>query len=769
MTVKWSLLGGLVASLSLFTVGCGDDGDPGDGGALDGSAGDAGPARDADGTDAGGDAGEGRPARCGNMMVEGDEECDDGNDSDDDECLGDCTLACGDGVVSSVETCDTAIAEGEPGACPSECDDGVACTTDSRAGADCTVQCEFGPITAAVDGDGCCPEGLDATDDDDCEAVCDNGVVEPGEACDTAIAEGEPGACPTACDDLELCTTDALLDAGTCDARCEFTPITEAADGDMCCPEGESLLTDADCPVACGDGVRSAGEACDTGIAAGAGSCPTACDDGSVCTADALVNPGTCAATCTSTAITDPIDGDGCCPPGETIMTDSDCTATCGDGAVTGGETCDTAIATGMGRCPTACDDGMACTRDVLNGAGTCSASCTFSPITAPADGDGCCPPGETIGTDDDCAATCGDGVVTMAAGETCDTAIASGAGSCPTACDDAMVCTIDTLRNGGTCRAVCEFAPRAAGPMDGCCPMGADLSTDPDCTARCGDRVVTPPETCDDGGTMSGDGCSDTCQLEPVAFRLTDLDIRDPHLYARVIFCLDVTNTAFGMDGVNPLIQASIQTDGDDPADGLLDLSIVQLFDPLEQAAGTSTASYITFPDCTAPMSSTTCTLAAGAERTPGTAMNMGMGAVCLDRIPGTTRMSYTPALVIPTAPGGGTCYVAHTDTISLSLGGIDITLQDASIAGEWFGLPATEIRDGMIRGFISEADADTTIIPEGTTGFDSIDGEPLSSLLRGGTGVCQSGDDRDTLDGESGWYFYLNFSAVRVPYTEL
>src|SRR4029078_3113408 len=32
---------------------------------------------------------------------------------------------------------------------------------------------------------------------------------------------------------------------------------------------------------------------------------------------------------------------------------------------------------------------------------------------------------------------------------------------------------------------------------------------------ARCGDGVVVLPELCDDGNTMSGDGCSDTCKVE--------------------------------------------------------------------------------------------------------------------------------------------------------------------------------------------------------------------------------------------------------------
>lgn len=35
------------------------------------------------------------------------------------------------------------------------------------------------------------------------------------------------------------------------------------------------------------------------------------------------------------------------------------------------------------------------------------------------------------------------------------------------------------------------------------------------DALPRCGDRIVTPPEGCDDGNTAPGDGCSESCQLE--------------------------------------------------------------------------------------------------------------------------------------------------------------------------------------------------------------------------------------------------------------
>ena len=481
---------------------------------------------------------------------------------------------------------------------------------------------------------------------------------------------------------------------------------------------------------------------------------------------------------CEFATTTAPIDDDDCCPTGQDATTDNDCEASCGNGVVESPEElCDTAITGGeFGECPTACNDGDFCTTDTLVNGGTCSADCTETDITEIGPDDDCCPPGATPVSDVDCPVSCGDGFVT--AGETCDTAIAPGnAGACPTACNDGNVCTTDNLVNGGTCLADCTETRSVPVPMDSCCPIGSDLGDDPDCPPSCGDGVITSPETCDDNNSTGGDGCSSTCQLEPIGFRFTDMDLKDPHVFATVpiLGCTDVTNLdLFGNKGVNPTLQDSIQLDGDDPSDGLLDLSLVNSFAPLVQTAGSMTAADLTFPDCTAPMSTTTCTLPAGSTHASATAVNQGSAAVCLAPVAGTTA-GYSPAIVSPTAPGGGTCYAANAGTVTIQLGGIPITLEDAQIAGEWFGSPATEIRDGMIRGFISEANANTTIIPEGTTGIATIDGEPLSSLLRGGTGTCQTNppgpSDKDTLEGTVtlGWYFYLNFTAVRRPYSEL
>ena len=239
----------------------------------------------------------------------------------------------------------------------------------------------------------------------------------------------------------------------------------------------------------CGDGVIQAPELCD-------GDCPASCNDAVACTADELTGSAEeCDAMCSFTPITACENGDGCCPDGCDVSTDDDCSATCGNGTVEAPETCD-------GDCPTSCDDSMACTTDTLVGsASSCSAECSFVAITACTDGDGCCPSGCDATTDDDCAPSCGNGVVE--APETCD-------GDCPSACDDAVACTTDTLvGDASSCDAECSFvAITACTDGDGCCPGGCNATNDDDCSASCGNGVVEAPETCD-GDCPSA--CDDT------------------------------------------------------------------------------------------------------------------------------------------------------------------------------------------------------------------------------------------------------------------
>jgi hypothetical protein len=137
------------------------------------------------------------------------------------------------------------------------------------------------------------------------------------------------------CSDGNACTTDKVLNGGTCSATCWFSPINQCVGGDSCCPTGCNGVTDSDCPAICGNGLLEGLETCDTAIAAGQpGACPTTCQDGDACTLDTMLNPGTCKATCSFTAINQCTSGDGCCPAGCTPAVDSECSSSTGDDPV---------------------------------------------------------------------------------------------------------------------------------------------------------------------------------------------------------------------------------------------------------------------------------------------------------------------------------------------------------------------------------------------------------------------------------------------------
>jgi len=236
-----------------------------------------------------------------------------------------------------------------------------------------------------------------------------------------------------------------------------------------------------------------------------------------------------------------------------------------------------------------------------------------------------------------------------------------------------------------------------------------------------------------------------------PTVFRVTDLDLRDPHAFFNFIFCVDITDT-----NLNPSLATAINTDAD--LDGLLDLSMLLYFRPLDQVS-TGGNMDLGVGDCTAPIGTTVCDQTATSPPAPTTFSNVTIGS-CLAPYAGTTS-GYSPPVAPTSAPP--TCFVSASVTFEFDLAGTPIPLQDVQVAANYVGDPAGSLANGLFRGFISEAVADTIVVDLGTFGTAI-----LSSLLPGGTGACAGGDDRDVgLDGHTlGWWFYFNYSAAEVPY---
>jgi cysteine-rich repeat protein len=205
-------------------------------------------------------------AVCGDSVVEGTEQCDDGGTVDGDCCSSTCTFetlgsSCDDGdACTNPDTCDGA------GTCDAGaavvCDDSLFCngleTCDTGSG------CQPGTPPSVDDGVACtddsCDEGTDSIVNTPNNGFCVDSLFCNGvETCD-AGSGCQPGT-PPSVDDGVVCTDDS-------------------------CDEGSDTIINVPNNGLCDDSFTCSGiETCDPILDCQAGT-PTNCDDGDECTAD---------------------------------------------------------------------------------------------------------------------------------------------------------------------------------------------------------------------------------------------------------------------------------------------------------------------------------------------------------------------------------------------------------------------------------------------------------------------------------------------------
>lgn len=488
-----------------------------------------------------------------NGTVDAGEACDDGNTSQTDACLNDCTNAfCGDTHVrAGFEACD----------------DGNANNCDG-----CRNDCQ-GTVTGCGDGFVCPPETCDppvtmsgaANCSSTCTvAVCGDGAVQtPQEECDDGLGNSDtaPDACRTNCRNASC--GDGTVDTGeTCDDGLDSgtAGVRDPLDDLDNCPNGPTTLglgTACDVANVCGDGLRHQEDSSPRC----AGSCAGAlegCDNGNgatmtcrgtttqLCTTDtdcglngfcgnSDTEPDACRTSCAAPSCGDDVrDTPEACDEGA-----AECTS---DGASNGQECSTTAGATACtsdgGTCNDAAgpDAGASCTVPTNCNSDTVANACR-SNCAGPSCGDGIidageeCDNGSNNGVSRNCTNTCQNAVCgdakrdTEAPGiETCDDGNGSDTDNCRTDCtlpvcgdgiirstakncnnDATKPCTTDAQCTGGAKCFLEECDDSNTTSADGC---------DSNCRVTgCGSGVVTGSEVCDDGNTANGDGCDSNCQ----------------------------------------------------------------------------------------------------------------------------------------------------------------------------------------------------------------------------------------------------------------
>eukprot|EP00658_Telonema_sp_P-2_P043148 TRINITY_DN3109_c0_g1_i2.p1 TRINITY_DN3109_c0_g1~~TRINITY_DN3109_c0_g1_i2.p1 ORF type:complete len:399 (-),score=66.20 TRINITY_DN3109_c0_g1_i2:1570-2766(-) len=231
---------------------------------------------------------------CGDKLVVGDEECDDGNSQPGDGCGPDCKIEqgwavghqgkcchlieCGDGIPDSGEECDDGNQQSGDG-CTHQCqvEWGFTCVLGPAGKSICKPVCGDG-IRAGMER---CDDGNTA-DGDGCSGACQH---EPGWHCDQPVS-GASKCVQTVCGDSvvmepEQCDDGNLAPGDGCSDKCQVETgwRCQAA---IALPHqiGQILQTvqgESSCDAICGDRVQVGKEECDDGNRRSADGCSSEC------------------------------------------------------------------------------------------------------------------------------------------------------------------------------------------------------------------------------------------------------------------------------------------------------------------------------------------------------------------------------------------------------------------------------------------------------------------------------------------------------------
>ncbi len=271
--------------------------------------------------------------------------------------------------------------------------------------------------------------------------------------------------------------------------------------------------------VQCGNGLVEAGEQCDDGNLLSGDGCSDVCVTEVIPSTSTTPPPSTPASTTQvcgngiqegSEACDDgnPWYNDGCDPM---CRLDANTPPKCGNGDIELGEECDDDNLNNGDGCSSLCKKETASTASTTpvcgNGIQEGSEACDDG---NPWYNDGCDP---MCRLDANTPPNCGNGDIEL--GEECDDDNLNNGDGCSSTCKkESLTTALPPACVATTCSAAQPACGQTTTGTDNCGSSCSKVGTA--CPVPvCGNRVVESPETCDDGNTVSGDGCNSSCQKE--------------------------------------------------------------------------------------------------------------------------------------------------------------------------------------------------------------------------------------------------------------
>jgi MYXO-CTERM domain-containing protein len=512
-------------------------------------------------------------AGCGNFVLELGEGCDDGNTTDNDGCNQFCLLEIGQPCAGVDDNCASAFCDPSGNVCQCDSDEdclgGQACNVtlnpnqcvpmgcgngllemgegcddnNLNTGDGCNAQCkrELGQPCAGNNNvcasTFCDPAGNICACDEfaDCPGIqlcnttpnpnicvnpgCGNGIVEVTEACDDGNTISGDG-CNSICfrEIGQACTLPGQCASGFCDPANNACACDQSID----CPMGQLCNTVANPNICvmpgCGNNVLEAGEACEDGNIINGDGCNATClkELGQSC-----LLSGECASnSCDIASFICVCDQNADCPMGQlcNFVADPNVCVNpgCGNFVLEAGEACEDGNTTNGDGCNSVClrELGQAC----MMGSQCVSAFCDSANNACACDQDADCSNGQLcnlLSNPNTCVNPgCSNGVVE--ATEACDDGNSVDGDGCNSVClrEIGQVCSMSGQCASGLCDTglcACDENADCSGGQLCNTVANPNICVNP----GCGNGIVEVTEACDDGNTMSGDGCNSMCLRE--------------------------------------------------------------------------------------------------------------------------------------------------------------------------------------------------------------------------------------------------------------